>query len=191
MLNRIRIEQLIRMEQDDRLLDELLANGRNVPLPLRLRLTDPAGRRAAALGLALQRLSELTHGSAKACATVASALIGRQQQDGGFGTLAATVAALAGLTTYLDYAPAEVHPGAIDEAVRRGMASLSAAQDEAGLLAADPILSLFAARMLMLHHDFVASVRFGDLTDALLRSPETSDSFAQLASTAHTLLSAA
>lgn len=189
MLSRKHIEQRLHQHQDDRLIDELLANGREAALPLRLLLTDPAGRRSAALGLSLQRLAELGHG--RGCEDVARDLLARQETEGGFGTVAATISALAGLLTWRDYGGAAARTADVDHAVARALAHLAASQDEAGLIAGDVDLSLFAARMLMLHEDFLALVRFGDLVEALLDSTDVAATLEQALLSAQALLPAA
>ncbi len=171
MLSRNRIAQLLVAGQEDRLIDELLANGRQVPLSLRLLLSDPAGRRAAMYGLALQRLAELMHGADGLCSQLFSALRCVQSARGGFGTDAATVAAAAGLLTYGDYAGAPLAASAL-EAAGRALDWLSGRQDERGLIGGGTAVSLLAVRLLMARPEFLARVRFGELAEALMEESE-------------------
>lgn len=84
----------------DALLGAVIANGRPVPLAVRMRLSDEAASGAAALGLALCRAVELTYLPGPEGADLASTLLSAQRADGWFGTPAATAAAIAGLRTY-------------------------------------------------------------------------------------------
>lgn len=61
MLSVQRIERLAESGQFALLLEAVSRNGRWLPLPVRLRLSDEGSVELAALGLALQRCAELTH----------------------------------------------------------------------------------------------------------------------------------
>ncbi len=171
MLSRNRIAQLLVAGDEDRLIEELLANGRQVPLSWRLLLSDPAGRRAAMYGLALQRLAELTHGVDGLCAQLVPALCCLQSGRGGFGTDAATVAAAAGLLTYGDYAGASLAELG-QQAAGRALDWLCGRQDERGLIGGETAVSLLAVRLLLARPEFLARVRFGELAEALRGASE-------------------
>ncbi len=61
MLNIRRIERLADTGQWEALIEALAANGRPLPLSVRLRLSEAPSATVAALGLALQRMTELTY----------------------------------------------------------------------------------------------------------------------------------
>lgn len=97
MLSQFRVARLASAEEFDRLLNEVLMNGRPVPLSARLRLSAPGSLAPSALGLALARLSELTWRPEPPAADLAEALLERQSPSGEFGSIASTACALAGL----------------------------------------------------------------------------------------------
>lgn len=97
MLSQFRVARLASAEEFDRLLNEVLMNGRPLPLSARLRLSAPGCLAASALGLALARLSELTWRPEPPAAELAERLLERQSSLGDFGSIPATACALAGL----------------------------------------------------------------------------------------------
>ncbi len=99
MISLPRITRLAAAQRFDVLLDEVLANGRPLPLALRLRLaSDPETLPAIALALGLQRFLELTLGPTPQATALARALLDRRRPGGsGFGDAAANAAALAAL----------------------------------------------------------------------------------------------
>jgi len=102
MLALPRIAKLSNARDDDRLLNDILHNGRPVPLSARIRLSAPETVRATALGLALRRIAELTYRPVDEAAAIATALLEEQRPDGSFGSIAATAAAVAGLSAFID-----------------------------------------------------------------------------------------
>ena len=102
MLTTNRIDRLVSSGDFDRLLNDVLSNGRTPPLAVKLRLSDPATLPAAAMGLALQRLVELTFVPGEESELLVAALLERQSDDGSFGSTAATAVAVAGLQAFLD-----------------------------------------------------------------------------------------
>ncbi len=76
------IEKAIETRDYDRLIRELTANGLDLPLPLRVRLssTDAAG-----LALGLRRVVELTYGPTALSRGLTDRLLGLQSPHGGFG----------------------------------------------------------------------------------------------------------
>lgn len=102
MLTTNRIDRLVSGGDYDRLLSDVLHNGRATPLAIRLRLSEAATLPAAALGLALQRLIELTFVLGEESELLVAALLDRQADDGSFGSTAATAVAVAGLQAFLD-----------------------------------------------------------------------------------------
>lgn len=97
MMTVARIVRLAEQRENDRLLADLLRNGRPVPLAVRMRLSSVGGVEAAALGLALQRIVELTFIPDPHAFDIARTLADLQDEDGSFGTLASTATAVGGL----------------------------------------------------------------------------------------------
>lgn len=83
--------------QFDRILEDVLRNGRQIPLQARMRLEGADTLPAAALGLALQRVTELTYRPSDAALTLLERLLNRQRPTGSFGSIAGTAVALAAL----------------------------------------------------------------------------------------------
>jgi hypothetical protein len=102
MLTSNRIDRLVATGDFDRLLAHVLGNGRATPLAVRLRLSEASTLPAAALGLALQRLVELTFVPGEETELLVASLLDRQADDGSFGSTAATAVAVAGLQSFLD-----------------------------------------------------------------------------------------
>lgn len=97
MLSPFRVARLIQSEEFDRLLNEVLMNGRPVSLAVRLRLSDPRSLAPCAMGMALRRLTELTWKPEPPAFELAHRLIGLQGADGSFGSLAGTACAVGAL----------------------------------------------------------------------------------------------
>lgn len=85
-----------------RMLEEVIRNGRPLPLRVRLRLEDPETLPAAALGLALQRVMELTYRPTDTSIALLDGLLECARPDGSFGSISATAVALAALHAALD-----------------------------------------------------------------------------------------
>ncbi len=101
MISLHHIEQLLRAESYDRLIDRVLANGRSVAGTLAARLHEPDASAPAACGLALQRCSELSYGPTANAGDLASRLLAQQDDDGSFGgSFAGAAVALRGLSDY-------------------------------------------------------------------------------------------
>lgn len=101
MITQHQIERLSDNGAFDLLVTAVLRNGRELPLAARLRMTDPDGVAPAALGLALLRSCELTHAPTRGMCDMAERLVARAGTEGGWGTIAATAAAVAGLEALL------------------------------------------------------------------------------------------
>jgi|GEM_PF-3208963 len=103
MLGVTQIHRLVAEGCDGLLLGRILANGRPVPLAVRLRLERDDNAPFAATGLALLRLSELTHRATPASADLALTLVDKLQQTpaGSIGW-AGGMSALAGLLATLE-----------------------------------------------------------------------------------------
>lgn len=102
MISLPRLARLAEAREFDRLLDEVARNGRPLPLPVRLRLSQPDSLPAAATGLALQRVVQLTYRPSALIALLARTLLDLQQDDGSFGSTGATAIAVASLLALAD-----------------------------------------------------------------------------------------
>lgn len=100
MLTARRIQRTAAAGAFPRLLHDVLDNGRELPAAVRRRLGERPGVAAAALGIGLQRVAELSFGRCGEADDVANLLLARQQPDGGFGGVAATACATAGLLAH-------------------------------------------------------------------------------------------
>lgn len=101
----ISLPKLVRMASEGehaRMLDEVVRNGRPLPLAIRLRLEEGQTLPAAALGLALTRVTELTYRPSDVACTLAAMLIDCRRDDGSFGSVAATAIAAAALLAVAD-----------------------------------------------------------------------------------------
>ncbi|MFM9959436.1 MAG: hypothetical protein ACKVZJ_15375 [Phycisphaerales bacterium] len=105
MLSPFRVARLVAGEEFDRLLNEVLMNGRPVSLGVRLRLSTPESLPGCALGLALRRLTELTWRAEPPALELADRLLALQRDDGSFGSVAASACAVAGLAALLAQSP--------------------------------------------------------------------------------------
>jgi len=140
MLTLSRLERLALTNQHDRLLQDVLRNGRPMPLAARVRLSQPEALAPAAVGFALQRALELQHRPGAIARNLAIRLLILQDDQGRFGTLASTAVALAALLHLLD-ADAALRGGLspelrheIDRAADHALHALASAQGWGGRL---------------------------------------------------------
>jgi hypothetical protein len=133
MISTAQIQRMVQTGAFSRLVERILANGRCQSDPARRRLAEPSAAAAAGIGLALQRLCELTYGPSEAAAGLAERLLGLQGPDGLFGSgpdasIAASAVALRGLLDWRrqreDARAAPDHR--LAGAIRRGMDALVA-----------------------------------------------------------------
>ncbi|MBL0928420.1 MAG: hypothetical protein IBJ11_12345 [Phycisphaerales bacterium] len=107
MLVASRIERLVAAGEFERLVDEVLRNGRPATLAARLRLTSSEAVEPAALGLGLARLVEVNYRPGSAECALARGLVDRQREDGAWGgdgargSIVGTAAAVKGLLALL------------------------------------------------------------------------------------------
>src|SRR4051812_34387650 len=102
MMNVRQIERLVERSEHRQLAQRILLNGRCLHQQALERLTQPHNVETAALGLALQRIVELTYRPTAIAAAVAKQLLDLQQRDGLFGdassaSVASSAAAVRGL----------------------------------------------------------------------------------------------
>lgn len=142
MISQNQIFRLIEAEEFRQLIQRVLSNGRcRSPLVLRV-LSQPDVAASAAIGLALQRLGELTYRPSQLAASLSRRLLGMQQSNGLFGSaedpsteslLVATATALRGLITWTAQVQAsgsEVdHPTSL--AIDRGLNALAEVYSDA------------------------------------------------------------
>jgi hypothetical protein len=154
----------------DQLLDALSAGGLDLPLPLRIRLSQHP---ACALALGLRRLIELTYGPTELSRAMIVDLLALQDPDGSFGSdplaTACAVAALARLEAE------HHHLGNLEvgTAGQRALAALAAMQADDGLMAYPADRSwqqralVNAFILFLLAHDapFRAAVRLAEMMD--------------------------
>lgn len=131
MISLPRISRLAAAQRFDTLLDDVLANGRQIPLALRMRLGESeAGLGSAALAFGLRRYLELTLGPTPQALAMARALLDRQGADGGFGSIASTAASVGALRCLEDHLggwPASPEPGGeAREVAARGRRAIEA-----------------------------------------------------------------
>jgi len=136
MISQNQIVRLIEAEEFRQLIQRVLSNGRcRSPMVLHV-LSQPEAAATAAIGLALQRLGELTYRPTELANELARRLIGMQKIDGLFGPdasssreamLVATSTALRGLMTWRSQI--EACGGEIDEpishAIDQGLSALA------------------------------------------------------------------
>lgn len=187
MINIPRLSHLADTQRFDRMLDEVARNGRPLPLAVRLRLSHAQCLPGAALGLALQRVCELTYRPTEASIRLLEGLLEARRDDGSFGPAAATAVALAALCAVvhqLDALPGRASPRFIDEELERraraavpgAIAWLAALQDdgdevdlfdESHGLVGDEVDSAIVLWQLGFEPRFTGAIRFADLLDAV------------------------
>jgi len=133
MISTAQIQRMVQTGAFSRLVGRILANGRCESGPARRRLAEPLSAAPAGIGLALQRLCELTYGPSETAASLAERLLRLQRPDGLFGagadaSVAAAAVALRGL---LDWRQQREDAGAapddrLEGAIRRGIDALAA-----------------------------------------------------------------
>jgi hypothetical protein len=148
MLSPARITRLVEQKSWDTLVRTILANGRCVAPPIRRRLAQPVAAPIAGIGLALQRLTELSYGRCPAIIDLTSRLLGLQDPEGLFVSataplerpVAASAVALRGLAAAWS-GPAAMRPATLGDqvhaAVDRGLAALARRQSPCGRIGAD------------------------------------------------------
>lgn len=162
MISLNRIQRLVAAELYAPLLEEVIANGRPVSLPARMRLSEPRGLPAAAIGLGLQRAIELTYGGAPVVRALLERLLKLQRDDGSFGSTAATAVAIeSALRARAGWWLSEMAPK-LDAVVGSGLAALAARQQDNGLIGDDIDASILLWQ-LGDESAFQAAVRFDDL----------------------------
>jgi hypothetical protein len=168
MLSLYLIERYVENGHHEPLLDRLIDNGLELPLPLRIRL---AASPATTLGLALRRVTELTYGPTRLAQRLTDALLSRQGPDGGID---ADPLATAGFISACDGLAADPRQAAdprLESARERAIEGLAAMQDEHGLLHGTEdrsleqreLITAFVLSLLAEDGDLRASIRMADV----------------------------
>ncbi len=152
MITLTRIERTALAQGWHRLLDDVLSNGRPVDLPIRLRLSED---------------ESLHHVSAAFAQALADDLLSAQEDDGSFGSIAATSAVVRALLDLRAMPGAEALAERLDFAVEHALRFLAQQQDEEGLLGGSEIDSAIALWQLGVRAEFAAAVRLEELADAV------------------------
>lgn len=186
----ISLPKLVRFthsQQFDRMFDEVTHNGRGLPLAARLRLSEVEAQPATALGLALQRVCDLTYRPTPASIVLLEGLLERQRSDGSFGGVSATAVALGALWSVVDQLralPGSPSPHFIDQsledglngAVGQALAYLKSVQDgqaasrlfdEPDGLIGDEIDSAIVLWQLGLDTRFTSYIRYAELLESV------------------------
>ena len=146
MISRVQIQRMVETGAWGRLVQRILANGRCRSAAARQRLSEPGPAMVAGLGLALQRLCELTYGPTDIADRLACRLLRLQRPDGLFGgrespSLAASAVALRGLLTWGEQggrSAAGPHHR-LDSAIERGIAAIAATLSRPGQRSSDRV----------------------------------------------------
>jgi len=143
MLSRRQIERMVAAGTHRRMVERILANGRCGSEAARARLTDPRAATAAGLGLALQRLCELSYSPSEGCREVSRRLMRLQRPHGLFGpteegSIPGSAAAVRGLHDWCGL----LHEGdpdrrRVEGAMKAGLRGLLGAIDGGGQRAPD------------------------------------------------------
>ena len=173
MISRIQIQRMIQIGAWSRLVDRILANGRCRSLPARRRLSEEGTAAVAGLGLALQRLCEITYGPSTLAARLAQRLRRLQREDGLFTagcspSPAATAVAVAGLLAWREQ---RIAAGAgpdrgLDGAIARGIAAIAEALKRPGQQPPDRVDIEVVLWQLGRHDAFRQAVPLADLAPA-------------------------
>jgi len=175
MMTLSQVERWVEQEAHQVLLDAVVTNGRRVGLAARLRLSDPAGLAGASVGLALQRVLELSYAATPLTRRLAEVLLACQQRDGGFGTVAATASAARALLELSRHPAGAAERECIEGAARWAIWNLflqqSAGGERDGLIG-DGIDSAICLWQLGREPAFAGVVRIDALQDAAEGWPE-------------------
>jgi hypothetical protein len=173
MISRIQIQRMIQTGAWTRLVERILANGRCRSLPARRRLSEDDSAAVAGLGLALQRLCEITYGPSGQSAGLAERLVRLQREDGLFAagptsSPAATAVAIAALLAWREQrSAAGIGPDhALDRAIAVGLAALADALKRPGRKRPDRVDVEVVLWQLGRHDAFRQAVPLADLAPA-------------------------
>ncbi len=177
MLTVAQIERLVESREFGRLAARIVENGRcdaAEEAEVRRRIDAGCGLEPAALGLALQRMCELTYAPCPPARTPAARLIGSQRADGLWGdgrySVAASAMALRGLLDYerLHDECRMTSPNGLEAAIDRGARALTSLQRVDGSIGRDGLDNLIVMWQLGGSHPYLP-IRFFDLRRAIER----------------------
>lgn len=138
MLQVTKLLRLVGNERHGQVIEEILRNGRPLPVAVRSRLAEPASARLASLGLAMQRVVELTYmPTAEAAHLAAAAVDAWNEREGAHADVpaAATAILVAGLADVLSQVESTSSdlppglPGRIRATIRAACYELAATQE--------------------------------------------------------------
>lgn len=138
MISQVQIQRMVETGAWGRLVQRILANGRCRSAAARRRLSEPGPAMVAGIGLALQRLCELTYGPSDIADGLAQRLLGLQRPDGLFSgretpSVSASAVALRGLLTWGEQRGQPADPDHhLDTAIERGIAAIATALSRPG-----------------------------------------------------------
>lgn len=167
MITLTRIERTALAQGWHRLLDDVLSNGRPVDLPIRLRLSEGESLHHVSAAFALQRVCELSYALCPLAQALADDLLSAQEDDGSFGSIAATSVVVRALLDLRAMPGAEALAERLDFAVEHALRFLARQQDEEGLLGGSEIDSAIALWQLGVRAEFAAAVCYEELTEAV------------------------
>jgi len=163
------ISRLFHTAQHGRLLDRIVHNGLEAPLPLRIRLEQSP---ASAIALGLRRLSQLTYRPTALSTEMVEDLLARQD---GRGMIDNDLTASVATTAALHATRRQTGPGLtrdrIETALHRGVAAIALCQHGDGLLADETdrtledraLTTAFALYLLSECEPFRTTVRFAEM----------------------------
>lgn len=181
MLSVTLIERCFRGRRFEQLLDNLAANGLELPLPLRVRLAESP---ASPVALGLRRLVDLTYGPTSLSREMAGYLVVLQAPDGSFqGDPLATAAAAAAMGKLLADRNHRAGAAPLEGPRERALAALAAMQSPDGLFCAPndrtdqdrALTAAFVIYLLARDDDFRQAIRSADLFDWFEQHQETLD----------------
>jgi hypothetical protein len=188
MLTTDQIVRLVDARAYAPLLQRVFGNGRCPCRAMLLRLSENGRAPAAALGLGLQRMVELTYRPGDEALPVTARLLGMQAASGLFGgedggAVGVTAAALRGLLEWLDHSRADDDAAASLRAlafatVQRGLAALASRQRRCGSMGDGPVDAAIVLWQLRGRPES-AAIRWSDLS-AWLDSARAGDEDLQL-----------
>lgn len=166
MISVTRIQKLAEAEKFEQLLREVLLNGREPALPLRVQLSADGGLKTAALGMALQRVIELQRGMSTIAARLAAML--RSELSRSTDNSMALAAGIRGLLMFNEILPGSgAEERGENDDLSNALDILAARQGDSGLFDDDETVSGFVIWQLGRKPEFLRRIRFGDLYEAL------------------------
>ncbi len=166
MLSENRIQKMAQLGHFHQLIEDVIANGRPISLAVRLKLGDPDAQVVTGLGLAIQRLTEITFAVNETTQWILQKLLARQNNDGSFGSIAATAIALRALFAVRKQCGSTNLRPELDAAIGPALNRLLNWQDEQGTIG-DSLDSSICRWQLSDCIPFRKSIRWHDFVNAV------------------------